>query len=223
MSSRYSLATVVLALAACSQSEKPPVSPPPQIQTSAVVPTTVPSPEQIQSTLAVAPEPSIALAPPEDAAPSPTPSQQTAPYTMYTDSNGKAVFQIIGKPKHRSLNVPPATFPDLSQPPEAAATDAPRIPICEECGEEAYPTDLTDTQSGNTYRVTHRLDGSTELYGINVRTGAVWSTSYAPNGSMRGIDKHGNVWSYDAVTGNYLNSNGAMCFGHKPNRICSGP
>lgn len=74
-------------------------------------------------------------------------------------------------------------------------------------------------ESGTTY-TTQKLNDETRISGFNYKTGSQWDTTIKPNGDMRGMDSKNNLWSYDAQSGNYSNSNGHGCIGKGNNRYC---
>jgi hypothetical protein len=73
--------------------------------------------------------------------------------------------------------------------------------------------------SGSTYSVRKGF-GYTTVHGYNFGIGSSWATRIQPNGSMHGVDRHYNSWSYNAHTGAYLNSNGYSCMGRGAARTC---
>jgi hypothetical protein len=78
-----------------------------------------------------------------------------------------------------------------------------------------------DATSGNQYNWRRNYDGSTDVRGLNFRTGSMWNTTIQPDGSMRGFDKNFNPWSYDSSSGTYLNyGSGKMCVGKGAARTC---
>ncbi len=78
----------------------------------------------------------------------------------------------------------------------------------------------TDITSGNTYTWHRSTTGTTDVNGMNPYTASIWQTTIKPDGSMHGIDKDFHVWTYDARSGIYLNSNGTTCVGTGLARTC---
>jgi hypothetical protein len=78
-----------------------------------------------------------------------------------------------------------------------------------------------DARSGNQYNWTRSPSGETTVRGMNVQTGSIWRTTIQPDGSMRGMDKDMNPWSYNSRSGTYINyGSGKMCFGKGASRTC---
>lgn len=62
-----------------------------------------------------------------------------------------------------------------------------------------------DYDSGSSYRYYDGAYGSTNVQGMNFRTGSIWNTRIEADGDMSGIDAEGNFWNYNYDTGNYFN------------------
>lgn len=78
-----------------------------------------------------------------------------------------------------------------------------------------------DYLSGNSYRWSRDLDGSTRVNGTNIYTGSTWKQTIKPDGSMTGWDSKMNPWQYDSRTKTYMNfGTGEMCVGSGASRYC---
>ncbi len=78
-----------------------------------------------------------------------------------------------------------------------------------------------DPLSGNSYSWSKNGDGSTHVNGANLYTGSMWNTTIQPSGSMNGLDKNFNPWTYDANSKFYMNlGTGKMCVGEGLARTC---
>jgi hypothetical protein len=79
-----------------------------------------------------------------------------------------------------------------------------------------------DWTTDNSYAWRRNGDGSTDVDGLNARTGSIWHTRIEKGGSMRGTDSQFNPWTYDAGTKTYMNlGTGRVCTGEGYGRVCA--
>lgn len=78
-----------------------------------------------------------------------------------------------------------------------------------------------DADSANYYVLQRRLDGTQQLDGENLNTGARWQTIYYPEGAMTGVNKDGVTWEYSPEDCYYSNSAGEECSGCGDQRECN--
>jgi hypothetical protein len=87
-------------------------------------------------------------------------------------------------------------------------------------GVTAGPAAAKCDLAGNCYTVTAIDDGSYRVQGSNLYTGSQWNSTIDQRGS-RGFDADGNYWTYDRMSGNYMNyGTGRTCVGHGAGRTC---
>lgn len=127
----------------------------------------------------------------------------------------------------QELSVPQATPPPrIYRPPTYSYTPKAYTPPSYTLPQRpTYPPQTGtsyDWRSGSVYNWNRRADGSTDVFGSNVRTGSFWSQTIQPDGSMSGIDKGGNFWTYDDSSTTYMNlGTGQLCVGEGAGRVCT--
>lgn len=78
-----------------------------------------------------------------------------------------------------------------------------------------------DWRSGNRYSWDRDTSGTTTVRGSNLNTGSLWRTTIQPDGSQRGTDSQGNLWTVSS-SGTYMNyGTGVICIGTGAARVCS--
>lgn len=78
-----------------------------------------------------------------------------------------------------------------------------------------------DEKSGNYYVLQRNWDGTYQLDGENLNTGAQWLTIYYPDGHMTGVNKNAVKWEYSPEDCYYSNSLGEECAGCAEERACN--